>query len=77
LGAHNEIFLTGTRQIQRIQEGISLTSNPQHRASFHELNRNDQFKENQRYEKQLFEHQNDEQTMKSMPMKQEVILKIT
>jgi hypothetical protein len=52
--------LSTERQRQRAQEGFSPSNHPNNKPGFHSMNQNVQFEERQRFEKQLFEHQNDE-----------------
>lgn len=60
LEVFHKIQLICARQNLRAQEGFSPTNHPQNRPGFHQMNQNAQFEERQRYEKQMFEHQNDE-----------------
>jgi len=66
LKGFNKMQLICARQNLRAQEGFSPTNHPQNRPEFHQMNQNAQFEERQRYEKQMFEHQNDEQTVKAL-----------
>jgi hypothetical protein len=66
LEVFHQIQLICTRQNLRAQEGFSPTNHPQNRPGFHQMNQNAQFEVRQRYEKQMFEHQNDEQTVTAL-----------
>jgi hypothetical protein len=54
------------RQRQRAQEGFSPSNHPNNKPGFHSKNQNVQFEDRQRFEKQSFEHQNDEQTKNAL-----------
>ena len=43
------------RENLRAQEGFPPTNHPQNKRGFHQMNKNAQFEEKQRYEKQMFE----------------------
>ena len=66
LEVFHKMQLICARQNLRAQEGFSPTNHPQNRPGFHQMNQNAQFEERQRYEKQMFEHQNDEQTVQAL-----------
>lgn len=57
-----QVQLICDRQRQRAQEGFSPSNNPMNKPGFHSMNQNAQFEERQHFEKQSFEHQNDEAT---------------
>ncbi|KAJ3249816.1 hypothetical protein HK103_004372 [Boothiomyces macroporosus] len=60
-----------SRQRQRTKDGFILNQHPTHKPGYHSLGANEQFEARQLYEKQLFEHQQDEKLIQELQQQSE------